>query len=366
MAALVGLLTTTVLLLIALALIMPLSRLGEQIVDWTPMQSVRHLLDVLLPVTGVFIVTHPMTPPWLILDGQWDDVIEFIQPLMAMEGFEGKTFQYVITKHKYLELLCIKSEPNIMQNYEVTVDEVVRCLNSLESLCPTKEDYSNLCFLLSLPKLSDHIDYQNWNQLVLKGVLYESCVEYCQQAATGSEAANISYVSLLQDTGFSEADLSLLAWLQSIPYETFGCPFEQKSVNVDVRPLVKPSLEASWSEQILVTPIKPKMFPHSAIPAARPRSAEIMTRSLNPQFDGLSSGLRRDPMEKQRELYQQELMELEKREQQIALDNRFQDSYANTKSTDEDGAGGEIQHTAEERYAAGVPASKTYKRVKCR
>ena len=65
-------------------------------------------------------------------------------------------------------------------------------------------------------------------QLVLKGVLYESCVEYCQQAATGADSATITYVSLLQDTGFSEADLSLLAWLQSIPYDTFGCPFEQK------------------------------------------------------------------------------------------------------------------------------------------
>ncbi|XP_025114024.1 WD repeat-containing protein 47-like isoform X4 [Pomacea canaliculata] len=271
----------------------------------------------------------------LILDGQWDDAIEFIQPLLTVEGFSGRQFQYVITKHKYLELLCIKSEPNIMQNYEVTVDEVVKCLNNLEGLCTTKEDYSNLCFLLSLPKLSDHIDYQHWNpsnarvqcfkdilplvekylpmekgddpkhevsrndrliQLILKGVLYESCVEYCQQAATGVDSASIAYVSLLQDTGFSEADLSLLAWLQSIPYDTFNCPFEQKSINVDVRPLVKPSLEASWSEQILVTPIKPKMFPHSAIPAPRPRSAEIMTRSLNPQFDGLSIGLRRDPM----------------------------------------------------------------------
>ena len=60
----------------------------------------------------------------LILDGQWDDVIEFIQPILSVEGFSGKTFQYVIIKHKYLELLCIKSEPNIMQNYDVTVDEV--------------------------------------------------------------------------------------------------------------------------------------------------------------------------------------------------------------------------------------------------
>jgi len=39
----------------------------------------------------------------------------------------------------------------------------VKCLNSLEGLCPSKEEYSNLCFLLSLPKLSDHVDYQNWN-----------------------------------------------------------------------------------------------------------------------------------------------------------------------------------------------------------
>ena len=41
--------------------------------------------------------------------------------------------------------------------------QVVKCLNNLEGLCPSKEDYSNLCFLLSLPKLSDHVDYQNWN-----------------------------------------------------------------------------------------------------------------------------------------------------------------------------------------------------------
>ncbi|CAG5127694.1 unnamed protein product [Candidula unifasciata] len=254
----------------------------------------------------------------LILDGQWDDVIDFIQPLITIEAFNSKKFQYIILKHKYLELLCIKSEPN-----------VVKCLNTLEALCGSKEEYSNLCFLLSLPKLSDHSEYQNWNpsnarvecfrqvepllrpylpiekkdeqknqmscndrlmQLLLKGMLYESCVDFCQQQATGGNGG-FSYSSLLNDTGFNDADLSLLAWLQCIPFEVFSCPFEQKAINVDIRPLIKPSLEASWSEQILVTPIKPKMFPHSAVPAVRPRSAELMTRSLNPQFDGLSSGL---------------------------------------------------------------------------
>ncbi|XP_064616027.1 WD repeat-containing protein 47-like isoform X4 [Liolophura sinensis] len=268
----------------------------------------------------------------LILDGQWDDAIEFIQPLGSIETFNLKQFQYLIIKHKYLELLCIKADPGPMQSYEFTVEEVVKCLNSLEDVCPTKEEYSNLCLLLTLPRLSDHSEYQNWNpsnarmqcfrdvcsvveaylpidrknnfrsvaakndrlvQLLLKGLLYESCVEYCQSKATASEVKDpdLKLPSLLTDSGFSDADLSLLSWLQSIPQETFGCPFEQKSISIDIRPLMKPSLEASWSEQILVTPIKPKMFPHSAIPTARSRTSDMMTRSLNPQFDGLATGL---------------------------------------------------------------------------
>ena len=271
----------------------------------------------------------------LVLDGQWDDMIDFVQPLGSFETFNIKQFQYITYKHKYLELLCLKAENAPMQNYEVTVDEVVKCLNTLEDLCPTKEDYSNLCLLLTLPRLSDHAEYQNWNpsnarvecwkeiatlvekympidkrdaksadrlnvatndrlvQLLIKGILYESCVEFCQHKATSSEydCKDIKLSSLLNTTGFSDADLSLLSWLQAVPHDTFACPFEQKALNVDVKPLEKPSLEASWSEQILVTPIKPKMFPYSAVPSGRPRSADIMSRSLNPQYDGLAFGL---------------------------------------------------------------------------
>ncbi len=268
----------------------------------------------------------------LILDGQWDDVLDFIQPLSTVESFNMKQFEYVINKHKYLELLCLKSEPGPMQNNDVTVDEVVKCLSSLENLCPTKDEYSNLCLLLTLPKLSDHMDYQNWNpsnarvecfkdvfplvekllpidkrdkraneeqskddrllQLLVKGILYESCVDYCQHKATSSEydCKDLKMSGALRGGGLGDADLSLLSWLQAIPHDTFACPFEQKGLVIDVKPLDKPSLEASWSEQLMVTPIKPKMFPHSAVPG-RPRSADIMSRSLNPQYDGLAHGL---------------------------------------------------------------------------
>ena len=43
----------------------------------------------------------------------------------------------------------------------------------------------------------------------------------------------------------------------------------------------KPSLEASWSEHILSNPIKPRMFPHIAIPSAR-RSFDPLSQSLRP------------------------------------------------------------------------------------
>lgn len=66
---------------------------------------------------------------------------------------------------------------------------------------------------------------------------------------------------------------------QSIPPDTFSVPFEQKNLNVDIVRLEKPPLETSWTEHMLITPIKPKLFPHSAMPFTRPRSAtDIMSR----------------------------------------------------------------------------------------
>lgn len=280
----------------------------------------------------------------LILDGQWDDVLEFVQPLEALDTFNLRQFRWVVLRHKYVELLCIKSEAGAVSNVDSAVQEVVRALAELERCAPTKEDYSNLCLLLTLPRLSDHLAYKDWNpsgarvqcfkevlplvekflpgdrklaaatnadepgpliakndrliQLVIKGILYESCVSYCQQKATstGKDALNSSgsemhFSSLLSGTGFSDSDLSLLSWLQSIPTDTFGCPFEQRTLNVDVERLEKPSLETSWTEHMLVTPIKPKTFPHSAMPFTRPRSADIMSRSLIPALDGLPFGL---------------------------------------------------------------------------
>ncbi|XP_063374229.1 WD repeat-containing protein 47 isoform X1 [Cydia amplana] len=266
----------------------------------------------------------------LILDGQWDDVLEFIQPLSALKAFEADKFNYAILRHKYIELLCIRSEIKAYNNVENIVDEVVKVLSDLEKLAPSKEEYSNLCLLLTLPSITDHAQFKKWNpsnarvqcfrevyplveqflpcdkkssgtvskcakndrlmQLLIKGILYESCVNYCQAKATGSKEAQsneVNFSRLLDGSGFDESDLSLLSWLQSIPAETFSVPFEQRMLNVDVEKLERPSLHTSWTEHMLVTPIKPRTFPHLAMPFRRPRSAaDAMTRSLRPLPDG--------------------------------------------------------------------------------
>lgn len=82
-----------------------------------------------------------------------------------------KQFRYSILRHKYIELLCIKSEAGGavmaagqgMNSVEGAVEEVVQILAELEKLAPSKDEYSGLCLLLTLPRLADHLQYRDWN-----------------------------------------------------------------------------------------------------------------------------------------------------------------------------------------------------------
>lgn len=69
----------------------------------------------------------------LILDGQWDNALDFIEPLKDVPEFDLRTFRYLITKHKYFELLCIKQEPGPLQDNDFAV-EVSLLLSFLESI----------------------------------------------------------------------------------------------------------------------------------------------------------------------------------------------------------------------------------------
>ncbi|XP_057182495.1 WD repeat-containing protein 47b isoform X2 [Triplophysa rosa] len=270
----------------------------------------------------------------LILDGQWEEVLQFIQPLECLDKFDRKRFRYIILKQKFLEALCVNnaiSASEDPENLELTMQDAVKSLHALEEFCSTKEDYSKLCLLLTLPRLNNHAEFKDWNpstarvhcfeeacsmvaefipadrklseagfkasgdrlfQLLIKGILYECCVEYCQSKATGEEISEeevLLAVDVLCGNGCEELDLSLLSWLQNLSSSVFGCAFEQKTLNIHVDRLVKP---ARTGHADLLTPLLTKLSPCPASPLRRPQSADTyMSRSLIPALDGLSHGL---------------------------------------------------------------------------
>ncbi|KAK6320668.1 hypothetical protein J4Q44_G00097750 [Coregonus suidteri] len=270
----------------------------------------------------------------LILDGQWEEVIQFIQPLEGMDKFDKKRFRYIVLKQKFLEALCVNnamSAADDPQNLELSMQEAVKCLHSLEVFCPSKDDYSKLCLLLTLPCLTQHAEFKDWNpstarvhcfeeacamvaefipadrklseagfrasgnrlfQLLIKGVLYECCVEFCQSKATGEEITEdevLLGVDVLCGNGCDELDLSLLSWLQNLSPGAFSCAFQQKTLAIHVDPLVKPT-KAGHAD--LLTPLISRLSPCPSSPLQRPQSADTyMSRSLNPALDGLSHGL---------------------------------------------------------------------------
>nr|XP_061831974.1 WD repeat-containing protein 47-like [Nerophis lumbriciformis] len=271
----------------------------------------------------------------LILDGQWEEVMQFIQPLEGLDTFDKKRFRYIILKQKFLEALCVNNAMSAAedpQHLEFTMQEAVKCLHNLEEFCPSKEDYSKLCLLLTLPRLTHHAEFKDWNpstarvhcfeealamvaefipadrklseagfrasgnrlfQLLIKGILYECCVEFCQSKATGEEITEgevLLGVDLLCGNGCDELDLSLLSWLQNLSPGAFSCAFQQQTLNIHVDRLVKPS-KAGHAD--LLTPLINRLSPCPTSPfRQRPHSADTyMSRSLNPALDGLSHGL---------------------------------------------------------------------------
>ncbi|KAM8839005.1 WD repeat-containing protein 47 isoform 2-T2 [Synchiropus picturatus] len=270
----------------------------------------------------------------LVLDGQWDEVLQFIQPLECMDKFDRKRFRYIVLKQKFLEALCVNnamSAEDEPQHLEFTMQEAVKCLHALEEFCPSKDDYSKLCLLLTLPRLTNHAEFKDWNpstarvqcfeeactmvaefipadrklseagfkasrdrlfQLMLKGVLYECCVEFCQSKATGEEITEgevLLGVDMLCGNGCDDLDLSLLSWMQNLTHSVFSCAFEQKQLNIHVDRLVKPA-KTGYAD--LLTPLISKLSPYPSSPLRRPQSADTyMSRSLNPALDGLSYGL---------------------------------------------------------------------------
>ena len=90
----------------------------------------------------------------LIMEGRFEDAEKFIAPLRSRPEFNHTQVLFEIRKERFLEALETSDSPNLQ--------ELVAELKEIESLS-NKEEFNALCYCLSLNKITDHPDYQNWS-----------------------------------------------------------------------------------------------------------------------------------------------------------------------------------------------------------
>ncbi|KAL5107852.1 WD repeat-containing protein 47 [Taenia crassiceps] len=278
----------------------------------------------------------------LILQGHWDDALEYLKPLKDPPlQLDLRPARFLILKQKFLELLCLRDgilfgNPDMQENCihsgcDSAIDQVLACLNELEPECPSQAEYNSLALLLTLPQLERHPDYRDWSpslgrlrcfkqlypiltplvqqlngvsscevvgqsradrllHLLIKGILYEACEDFCAAMATESNA-QMQLHGLINDEPLDDdtnnplgerlerhnpiysiepPDLSLNSWLQSLPESAFIQPFESCQLCLAIHQLQKPSQEAGmWVDQILREPsVKPLVFPYTHLPSS--------------------------------------------------------------------------------------------------
>lgn len=274
----------------------------------------------------------------LILDGQWSDVLQFVSPLQSLESFNWKQFKYIIYKHKYVELLCIRSEAcgATGETVEVGVHDIIECLTILEDCCVERDEYNRLSSLLTLTNLADDEQLKKWNpnswrlkcfndvrslvekfmqadhasgkkidqiarndrlvNLIFKGLMYEVCISGVKQKVGLHDGFNLNVMNGIEDqfslinlihtlpnkwiTEYLESvdDSRLLSGASKVDRKT---TLAHNAHFSNIEKHDRPELVASWSEMIMSTPIKPNVFPHTKVPYTRIRTSDLMSKSLS-------------------------------------------------------------------------------------
>ena len=216
----------------------------------------------------------------LVLDGEWEAVLIFAQPFEGIDGFDSKQFRYLVLKQKFMEVLYFKSGFG-GNSTSYSIEDLIKCLNQLEEDCPSKTEYSKLCWLLTVPNLSEQSEYHDWNpatarlncfeqlldilkkviplekkslngklprtltpikerllHLLIKGLCFESCVDYCQLRAINGSISQDLHVCVgdnILNGPSQESSGNFLSWLQNLAQEAFITPFEPVSLEVDLK-----------------------------------------------------------------------------------------------------------------------------------
>lgn len=216
----------------------------------------------------------------LVLDGEWEAILIFAQPFEGIDGFDSKQFRYLVLKQKFMEVLYFKSGFG-GNSTSYSIEDLIKCLNQLEEDCPNKTEYSKLCWLLTVPNLPEQPEYRDWSpatarlncfeqllellkkvipiekkglngklprtltpikerllHLLIKGLCFESCVDYCQLRAINgalSEDLHVCVGDNILNGPSQESSGNFLSWLRNLSQEAFITPFEPVNLEIDLK-----------------------------------------------------------------------------------------------------------------------------------
>lgn len=104
----------------------------------------------------------------LVMEGRFDDIETFTSPLQSRNQSIYNKVSFAIRKQEFLEKLEHSSDPQL--------DDLVKLLKEIEKVASSQE-FSSLCSVLSLNKLTDHQDFQMWSVVTGRRKCFQECVK---------------------------------------------------------------------------------------------------------------------------------------------------------------------------------------------
>ena len=112
----------------------------------------------------------------LILEGEWSEVVNLVQLLAHSDSYSD--VMYAVERQRFLELLHIQRQPSPPPPGLCPAPgrgEIQEHLQRLERLCPSRTEFATLSCLITLPNLTDHPVFSDWEVKASRHQLFQ-CV----------------------------------------------------------------------------------------------------------------------------------------------------------------------------------------------
>ena len=112
----------------------------------------------------------------LVLEGEWSEVVNLVQLLSHSESYSD--VMYAIERQRFLELLHTQGQPSPPPAAPYPAPrkgEIQEHLQRLERLCPDRTEFATLSCLITLPNLTDHPVFSDWEMKASRHQLFQ-CV----------------------------------------------------------------------------------------------------------------------------------------------------------------------------------------------